>query len=93
MKETSVVHSIFGGYFRSQARPRPDCAVSCAVKQIKCLVCGYESSKFDAFLDVSLELKNSASIAQVNATSQSLSACLPAACLLVASPHCQWRRL
>lgn len=39
VKETTVLHRIFGGYFRSQ---------------VKCSVCGHESNTYDAFLDLSL---------------------------------------
>lgn len=40
--ETTFVHRVFGGYLRSQVR---------------CMKCGYRSNKYDAFLDLSLELR------------------------------------
>jgi ubiquitin carboxyl-terminal hydrolase 36/42 len=42
IKETTVVHQIFGGYFQSQ---------------VKCMKCGYESNTFETYLDVSLDIK------------------------------------
>ncbi|KAK9765736.1 hypothetical protein K7432_005701 [Basidiobolus ranarum] len=47
IKETTLVHKIFGGYLQSQ---------------VKCLSCGYESNTFDPMLDVSLEIRNCSSI-------------------------------
>jgi ubiquitin carboxyl-terminal hydrolase 36/42 len=47
LAETSVVHSIFGGYLRSQ---------------VKCAACTYESNTFDPFLDLSLELEGQPSV-------------------------------
>jgi uncharacterized UBP type Zn finger protein len=41
VKETSEIHSMFGGYLRSQ---------------VKCIKCGHESNKYDSFLDLSLEV-------------------------------------
>jgi ubiquitin C-terminal hydrolase len=43
VKETSVIHRIFGGYFRSQ---------------VKCMQpeCGHCSNTYDAFLDLSLDV-------------------------------------
>ena len=41
--ETTVVHQIFGGYVQSQ---------------VKCRKCNFSSTRFDACLDVSLELNN-----------------------------------
>lgn len=43
IKETTLIHQIFGGYLRSQ---------------IKCAKCKYESNTFDPFLDLSMDLKN-----------------------------------
>ena len=46
--DTTFVHQLFGGKFRSQ---------------VKCLHCGYESNTFEPFLDLSLELsKRTASV-------------------------------
>ncbi len=39
IQETSIVHRLFGGYYRSQ---------------VKCCVCHYESNTYDCFLDLSL---------------------------------------
>jgi ubiquitin carboxyl-terminal hydrolase 36/42 len=39
--ETTFIHRVFGGYFRSQVR---------------CTECGYRSNKYDPFLDLSLEI-------------------------------------
>ncbi|ORY06429.1 cysteine proteinase [Basidiobolus meristosporus CBS 931.73] len=47
IKETTLIHKIFGGYLQSQ---------------VKCLSCGYESNTFDPMLDVSLEIRNCPSI-------------------------------
>lgn len=41
LDETTFVHRIFGGYFRSQ---------------LKCNKCGYKSNKYDPFLDLALEV-------------------------------------
>lgn len=46
IKETSVVHRIFGGYSRSQ---------------VKCQ-CGYESNTFEPFLDLSVEITQANSV-------------------------------
>jgi len=50
LDETTVVHRIFGGYFRSQ---------------VQCTKCGYQSNTYDPFWDLSLEVskKSSTSIA------------------------------
>ena len=47
MKETTVVHRIFGGYFRSQVR---------------CGMCAGESNTYDPFLDLSLEVAGCSSL-------------------------------
>jgi ubiquitin carboxyl-terminal hydrolase 36/42 len=47
VKETSVIHRIFGGYFRSQVR---------------CESCGFCSNTYDAFLDLSLDVYKLASV-------------------------------
>ncbi|KAI7817324.1 hypothetical protein BC939DRAFT_402759 [Gamsiella multidivaricata] len=47
IKETTVVHQIFGGYFQSQ---------------VKCMKCGYESNTFETYLDVSLDIKTADSV-------------------------------
>ncbi|KAG0327777.1 Ubiquitin carboxyl-terminal hydrolase 36 [Dissophora globulifera] len=47
IKETTVIHQIFGGYFQSQ---------------VKCMRCGYESNTFEAYLDVSLDIKGAESV-------------------------------
>lgn len=47
IKETTVVHQIFGGYFQSQ---------------VKCLRCGHESNTFETYLDVSLDIKGADSV-------------------------------
>ena len=39
IQETSIVHRLFGGYYRSQ---------------VKCCTCQYESNTYDCFLDLSL---------------------------------------
>jgi len=41
VKETSLIHRLFGGYLRSQ---------------VKCTQCLYESNTYDSFLDLSLEI-------------------------------------
>ena len=41
MDETTFIHRIFGGYFRSQ---------------LKCNKCGYKSNTYDPFLDLALEV-------------------------------------
>ncbi|XP_041363916.1 LOW QUALITY PROTEIN: ubiquitin carboxyl-terminal hydrolase 36-like [Gigantopelta aegis] len=46
-KETTVVSHIFGGFLRSQ---------------VKCLRCGERSNTFDPFMDISLEVKNVATL-------------------------------
>ncbi|KAK9458567.1 uncharacterized protein V1516DRAFT_682507 [Lipomyces oligophaga] len=45
IKETSVVHRIFGGRFR---------------QQIKCRTCGYASNTFQAMLDIQLDIRRGA---------------------------------
>jgi len=47
VKETSVVHRIFGGYLRSQ---------------VKCLHCKYESNTYDSCLHMSLEISAGRSV-------------------------------
>ncbi|KAF9901449.1 hypothetical protein EC991_006097 [Linnemannia zychae] len=47
IKETTVVHQIFGGYFQSQ---------------VKCMKCGHESNTFETYLDVSLDIKGADSV-------------------------------
>jgi len=47
VKETSVIHKIFGGYLRSQ---------------VKCLKCKFESNTYDACLDLSLEITKGRSV-------------------------------
>jgi ubiquitin C-terminal hydrolase len=47
VKETSLIHQIFGGYLQSQ---------------VSCSSCGHISRTFDALLDISLEIQNSDSI-------------------------------
>ncbi|KAG0278392.1 Ubiquitin carboxyl-terminal hydrolase 36 [Linnemannia gamsii] len=47
IKETTVVHQIFGGYFQSQ---------------VKCMRCGHESNTFETYLDVSLDIKGADSV-------------------------------
>jgi len=47
VKETSIVHRIFGGYLRSQ---------------VKCLHCKYESNTYDACLHLSLEISAGRSV-------------------------------
>ncbi len=42
-KSTTVIHSIFGGYLRSQ---------------VHCLSCKHDSNTFDPFLDLNLEVRN-----------------------------------
>ena len=46
LDETTFIHRIFGGYFRSQVR---------------CKACGYCSNTYDPFLDLSLEVSNKSS--------------------------------
>ena len=45
VQETTAVHSLFGGHLRSQ---------------VKCLKCGYCSNKYEAYLDLSLEIAKKA---------------------------------
>ncbi|KAF9327578.1 hypothetical protein BG006_009148 [Podila minutissima] len=47
IKETTIIHQIFGGYFQSQ---------------VKCTVCEQESNTFEPFLDISLDIKGTESI-------------------------------
>ncbi|KAG0257866.1 Ubiquitin carboxyl-terminal hydrolase 36 [Mortierella polycephala] len=47
IKETTVVHQIFGGYFQSQ---------------VKCMKCGYESNTFETYLDLSLDIRGAESV-------------------------------
>ena len=47
IQETTIIHKIFGGYIRSQ---------------VKCCKCGNETNKYDAILDISLEINNCNSI-------------------------------
>ncbi|KAF9578718.1 hypothetical protein BGW38_005349, partial [Lunasporangiospora selenospora] len=47
IKETTIIHQIFGGYFQSQ---------------VKCMKCGYESNTFETYLDVSLDIRNAESV-------------------------------
>ncbi|KAF9117193.1 hypothetical protein BGX27_000042 [Mortierella sp. AM989] len=47
IKETTVIHQIFGGYFQSQ---------------VKCMKCGYESNTFETYLDVSLDIRGAESV-------------------------------
>lgn len=47
LKETTLVHQIFGGYLQSQ---------------VKCLSCQHRSNTFDPFLDLSLEVKRADSL-------------------------------
>lgn len=49
LKETTLVHQIFGGYLQSQVR---------------CLSCQQHSNTFDPFLDLSLEVKRADSLGQ-----------------------------
>ncbi|RUP49384.1 hypothetical protein BC936DRAFT_142635 [Jimgerdemannia flammicorona] len=49
IKETTVIHQIFGGYLQSQ---------------IKCMQCQRESNTFDPMLDVSLDVKNVSTVDQ-----------------------------
>lgn len=47
IKETTIIHQIFGGYFQSQ---------------VKCMECEQESNTFEPFLDISLDIKGTESI-------------------------------
>ncbi|KAG0277297.1 hypothetical protein BGZ95_006169 [Linnemannia exigua] len=47
IKETTVIHQIFGGYFQSQ---------------VKCMKCGHESNTFETYLDISLDIKGADSV-------------------------------
>jgi len=47
VQHTTMVHQLFGGYLRSQ---------------VLCLECNHESSTFDPFLDLSLEVKNASTL-------------------------------
>jgi ubiquitin C-terminal hydrolase len=47
IKETTVIHQIFGGYLQS-----------C----VKCSTCQHESKTFDPMLDLSLEIENCNSV-------------------------------
>jgi ubiquitin carboxyl-terminal hydrolase 36/42 len=47
VKESTLVHQVFGGYLQSR---------------VKCLACGHGSSTFDALLDLSLEVRQADSI-------------------------------
>ncbi|KAI9237153.1 MAG: hypothetical protein BYD32DRAFT_382625 [Podila humilis] len=47
IKETTIIHQIFGGYFQSQ---------------VKCMECEQESNTFETFLDISLDIKGTESI-------------------------------
>ncbi|KAG0333062.1 Ubiquitin carboxyl-terminal hydrolase 36 [Podila humilis] len=49
IKETTIIHQIFGGYFQSQ---------------VKCTVCERESNTFETFLDISLDIKGAESISR-----------------------------
>ena len=54
LDETTFIHRIFGGYFRSQVR---------------CGKCGYRSNTYDPFLDLSLEVSKKASNSILDALS------------------------
>jgi ubiquitin carboxyl-terminal hydrolase 36/42 len=41
LDETTVLHQLFGGYFRNQ---------------VHCTTCGFDSNTFDSFMDISLEV-------------------------------------
>ncbi|KAF9434465.1 ATP-binding cassette sub- D member 4, partial [Entomortierella beljakovae] len=47
IKETTVIHQIFGGYFQSQ---------------VKCMKCGHESNTFETYLDVSVDIRGAESV-------------------------------
>lgn len=55
LDETTFVHRIFGGYFRSQVR---------------CRKCGYCSNTYDPFLDLSLEVSKKSCTSVLNALSE-----------------------
>eukprot|EP00536_Pseudo-nitzschia_multiseries_P001685 jgi/Psemu1/181565/e_gw1.21.13.1 len=55
LDETTFVHRIFGGYFRSQVR---------------CRRCNYRSNTYDPFLDLSLEVSKKSSTSVLNALSE-----------------------
>jgi ubiquitin C-terminal hydrolase len=55
LDETTFIHRIFGGYFRSQVR---------------CGKCGYRSNTYDPFLDLSLEVSKKASNSVLYAISE-----------------------
>lgn len=55
LDETTFIHRIFGGYFRSQVR---------------CKICGYCSNTYDPFLDLSLEVSKKSSRSLMSAISE-----------------------
>jgi ubiquitin carboxyl-terminal hydrolase 36/42 len=55
LDETTFIHRIFGGYFRSQVR---------------CRKCNYRSNTYDPFLDLSLEVSKKSSNSVLNALSE-----------------------
>jgi ubiquitin C-terminal hydrolase len=55
LNETTFIHRIFGGYFRSQVR---------------CRKCNYRSNTYDPFLDLSLEVSKKSSTSVLNALSE-----------------------
>ena len=55
LDETTFVHRIFGGYFRSQ---------------IRCRRCNYKSNTYDPFLDLSLEVSKKSSTSVLRALSE-----------------------
>lgn len=55
LDETTFIHRIFGGYFRSQVR---------------CRQCGYRSNTYDPFLDLALEVSKKSSNSVLNALSE-----------------------
>jgi ubiquitin C-terminal hydrolase len=55
LDETTFVHRIFGGYFRSQVR---------------CRKCNYKSNTYDPFLDLSLEVSKKSSTSVLKALSE-----------------------
>ena len=55
LDETTFIHRIFGGYFRSQVR---------------CRKCGYRSNTYDPFLDLSLEVSKKSSNSVLYALSE-----------------------